>query len=194
MLAELAFAALQIIAQPTDKVAWDVATEPILRYEVRYDLGTFVSVGMPPVVGGGHVIPLPALSDGSHTVEVRACGEGGCSVPTALAFSMVTPPPPPPTCVVRPSVFVTRTTNSISGLPGSLMQVHYQIGVVGKRITLVEVLLNGSVVRRVSAQGPTDDLTAFGMIWITTPLSGSYELQVRATDDAGCAARTSHDW
>ena len=75
-------------------LAWDypdhqVAEMQVVRFEVRFDGRTPVSVGMPgfPGVGQSYVTPLAVqkfvakkeMPSGQHVVEVRACNSTTCS-------------------------------------------------------------------------------------------------------------------
>ena len=173
------FAVAQAIALPTSKLAWDVATDPKpTHYEVKYNTDDFVSVGIPPIVDNAHVVSLPALAVGSHTVEVRACNAEGCASAAPLAFTVQLGTPPP--CTDIPSLFVTRWEHT-TGKPGSKMRVNFQPASVSP-LTEIEVKVNGAVVARITGSDLRDTAGA----WFTTPELGVHKLTVWAKNAAGC--------
>lgn len=78
-------------AQQARLLAWDHPTSEIqaqivTRFEVRYDGGAWVDVGMTPHPRGAQTppekesfaAPVPALVPGTHTADVRACNSTMC--------------------------------------------------------------------------------------------------------------------
>jgi hypothetical protein len=179
MIAELAFVALQVMALPTSKLAWDAATDNPDYFKVRYNTGSFVSVGLPPLNSeGAHAVTLLTLPAGEHIAEVVSCwADDNCSAAVPVTFVMQAPAP---VCADVPSVFITRWEHT-TGKPGSRMRVNFQPASISP-ITEIEAKVNGAVVARIAGS----DLRDTAGVWFTTPASGSYKLQVWAKNSAGC--------
>jgi hypothetical protein len=95
----------QVIAGPTDSICFDyldadLTTYQISHFEAQWDGQTWISV-MPIAVVLADTIPgattyklsIP-FSNGNHTLSVRACGTGGCSLgsdPFAFMFVVIVP-------------------------------------------------------------------------------------------------------
>lgn len=88
-----------LIVQQARLLAWDhptseVQAQIVTRFEVRYDSGPWVDVGMVPHPSGpatpsshsAFSSPVPALVPGSHTASVRACNVTACTESPILSF------------------------------------------------------------------------------------------------------------
>jgi hypothetical protein len=173
---------LQIVtALPTSKVLWDVeATDTPTHFEVRYNTGAWVPVGLPLLADGPlrtYGVSLPALVTGQHVVEVRACDAVSCSASGSALFLVEDPAP---LCTDIPSVFITRWEMT-TGKPGSRMRVNYQLASISP---IVEVLakVDGAMV----AVSRGTDLRDTAGLWFVTPPAGIHTLQVFVKNSAGC--------
>ncbi len=95
----LLLVALLVLQPPARHLAWDhptseVSAQIVTRFEVRYDSGPWVDVGMVPHASGpttppthsSFASPVPALVPGPHTAVVRACNVTACTESAALSF------------------------------------------------------------------------------------------------------------
>ena len=100
VLIAIALCALEAQAQAPGRhsFAWDypdhqVQQFGIVRFELRFDGGSPVSVGMSPLVGapGSYYTPLREMPSGQHAVEVRACSPLMCFGWSAPMLFVVSP-------------------------------------------------------------------------------------------------------
>lgn len=78
--------------------SWDYATT-VDRFELKLDVGAYVSVGLPPVTAGTYTLKGDAALTGSHSAVVRACIAAAvppCSPDSnTVAFIVDVPAPAP---------------------------------------------------------------------------------------------------
>src|SRR5262245_49349996 len=102
----LLFAYANASAQVQLYAVWDYPDAEIAdvtRFDVRVDGGAYVSAGIPnpetlPDTMAGHKsfrYPLPPITNGTHSVAVRACNTLDCSFDVAAAFKLIGPPKNP---------------------------------------------------------------------------------------------------
>lgn len=94
------------VFSPGDALGWDypdadTATYQVSRFEAQYDNGAWVAVGM-DVAGTANGITTykttPAVTNGTHSVVVRACNVSGCGgASSPFAFAVLTAPASAPT-------------------------------------------------------------------------------------------------
>lgn len=73
------------LALPSYFVAFDHDGAQTDTYEVRVDDGAWAVVAVTAGAGDLKTTPLPAMTPGLHTVQVRGCGPLGCSDASAPA-------------------------------------------------------------------------------------------------------------
>lgn len=86
-----ATATAQTPAPPGARLAWDHDRVNTTRFEAIFDGATqnVTNMGLPST----NEWPLPALSAGPHSVQIRACNSAGCSAySTALQIQVIVVP------------------------------------------------------------------------------------------------------
>ncbi len=91
-----------VVLLPTEAFAFEFpdaafANEGIDRFEVRYDSGGFISLGVPTKVsttaGVSKYKLIPPQTSGTHIFELRACNPAGCGPASApFAFAPLSNP------------------------------------------------------------------------------------------------------
>jgi hypothetical protein len=91
---------------PLDAIGYDYADTDLVLYEVnrfetQYDGGAWVAIGLPVAFVANGVTTyktVPPYTNGTHSVNVRACNAAGCG-PASLpfAFAVLSVPGSPPT-------------------------------------------------------------------------------------------------
>lgn len=84
-----------VVLLPTEAFAFEfpdaaLTNESIERFEVVYDSGVFVSIGIPTKVSSANGISkyklIPPQTSGTHVLQLRACNAVGCG-PTSAPFA-----------------------------------------------------------------------------------------------------------
>lgn len=130
---------------------WDW-TGPADNFEVQYDLGAYVNVGLPPVTAGTYTLLGDPKLTGSHSAVVRACTLAtGCTpdsntvaftvnlpapvpgAPTNLRIVAALAPPPPPKPVESPNL-----TKATAPGVGAITDAKLVVWTLGPKDPLVE--------------------------------------------------------
>ena len=89
-----------------DYLDTDLTTSQVNNFQVQWDSGPWVNLGIPPnavygdtVAGGKTYKVIPSFTSGSHTMAIHACNTAGCGVASAPFPFVVGVVPNPPTNV-----------------------------------------------------------------------------------------------
>jgi hypothetical protein len=77
----------------TQKLAWDhSAPASVTRFELNVDGGDFTDVGKTACAApnaASFCAAVPALTQGAHSLVVRACNAAGCSAASAPPYAVI---------------------------------------------------------------------------------------------------------
>jgi hypothetical protein len=121
LLGTTTVAAAQTAATPSSALQWDHDGIDTSRYELQVDGSAWVEVATSTPAPGVRSTPMPALTPGTHTLAVRACGLAGCSAPSGtLTVQMVVVPSVPTGLRIGPPVDAGIVRPNPPGLRGEL--------------------------------------------------------------------------
>ena len=148
------------------------SSETPSSFECRVDGGSFGACPTPHTV-------LPALGDGSHTLEVRASDAAGNQDATPESYTWVVDATAPTGSLTAPA--------ALAAVSGSAVVVTADSADAGSGVqhALFEVLAGGSW----QALGAPDETAPYSVGWDTTGLAdGDHDLRVTTRDNAGNSA------
>lgn len=76
-----------------ERLAWEHDGVNVERFEASVDDGAYATV-VTTQNGQTYAAPLPAMTPGLHTINVRACNLAGCSAPLSVQVRVVVIPAP----------------------------------------------------------------------------------------------------